>query len=745
MLGNYMADRRQDQYLFFTKGNEIKDHFKLHTKTLAIKKIVLKEAKLIISLGYDLIPEEDEDFQTSINVDLDVIGIANKRKVIKIWNYSNLIMGDYEDYIKCGVTGGYLPGPHAPRIIEIQENSDSPPIDFFDISPWGEYLGVITSRVEITVYRAIPNFAISGDKGIKSRPVKLGLKKSGSQILSLFFYNDSVTAGKYIYIVSSEMVYLMNIERKTSEIKELTMADIGVVPGWVDLNIDNGNLLVSQTYPSDKDIPSVGEAIYNLENEPVIKFCSEGNRVFSKLYGKLFVIVTEKEDAKRHHLEVYDTSVGISFYSKDFQTVHDIIVDNNAIFLFVTHSTVNQMADKELIKLTEITVGEKIRILLEKHMYKEAERVAVNAEWSEEIKAAVAKAQGDHLYASRKYKESMDEYIKTIGFEAPSYVIEKFLEVQNLDLLILYLEKLIDTPITKNNNLLGNNKDYTALLLNCYLKQQKKDKIEEQMIKDRGSDSIFEVQTAIDVCRQKPGYSDLAIKLAQRYEKWELLVSIYIEDEKPNLSKAITIIDENIRDVKSKVKMLQQYGSQLLNTKADRRQLEETGAKHGKEKKAYDLLVKITKFLILRAKNPNFSSPEYENYDLDQKKNIKLSEMIKIFVDRNDLLADFLKEIIDRHSDDALKICGNDLHIYHKLLEWYLNIYAENKNLKLSDNMKSIEKDIEKFIKTYEARIDKDYVLYLFRFYNYLDGIKKLAQQLQMNQELLSVYMEKKE
>lgn len=69
-----------------------------------------------------------------------------------------------------------MPGPHAPRIIVIEENSDSPPIDFFDVSPCGEYLGVITSRVEVTIFKATPNFAISGDKGIKSRPVKLMLK-----------------------------------------------------------------------------------------------------------------------------------------------------------------------------------------------------------------------------------------------------------------------------------------------------------------------------------------------------------------------------------------------------------------------------------------------------------------------------------------------------------------------------------------------------------------------------------------
>lgn len=71
-----------------------------------------------------------------------------------------------------------------------------------------------------------------------------------------------------------------------------------------------------------------------------------------------------------------------------------------------------------------------------------------------------------YSYNNRKFKEAMSQYIKTIGYEAPSYVIEKYLDVQNLDLLIEYLERLIETPITKSNNLLGNNKDYTALLLN---------------------------------------------------------------------------------------------------------------------------------------------------------------------------------------------------------------------------------------------------------------------------------------
>lgn len=40
----------------------------------------------------------------------------------------------------------------------------------------------------------------------------------------------------------------------------------------------------------------------------------------------------------------------------------------------------------------------------------------------------------------------MEFYIKTIGEEAPSYVIEKYLDVQNIQLLIDYLEKVIEAP-----------------------------------------------------------------------------------------------------------------------------------------------------------------------------------------------------------------------------------------------------------------------------------------------------------
>jgi hypothetical protein len=40
------------------------------------------------------------------------------------------------------------------------------------------------------------------------------------------------------------------------------------------------------------------------------------------------------------------------------------------------------------------------------------------------------------------YKEAVDKYKSTIGYLNPSYVIQKFLDVQRLDNLTDYLEEL---------------------------------------------------------------------------------------------------------------------------------------------------------------------------------------------------------------------------------------------------------------------------------------------------------------
>ena len=107
------------------------------------------------------------------------------------------------------------------------------------------------------------------------------------------------------------------------------------------------------------------------------------------------------------------------------------------------------------------------------------------------------------------------------------------------------------------------NKDYTALLLNCYVKKDKKNEIKEFLTITNDTQPIFDVDTAIEVCRQQDLTREYAIDLAEKKQRWKLLVQIYIENQKL-YKKALIKIDKNINNVREKVDMLQMYGPKLL-------------------------------------------------------------------------------------------------------------------------------------------------------------------------------------
>ena len=113
------------------------------------------------------------------------------------------------------------------------------------------------------------------------------------------------------------------------------------------------------------------------------------------------------------------------------------------------------------------------------------------------------------------------------------------------------------------------NKDYTALLLNCYVKNKQQVKIQELIKKSEtasSGDSIFDIDTAIEVCRQQEETLDQAEALSEKSKKFKLLVQIKIENRHDNQA-ALNIIDQKIHNLKEKVECLQQYVPKLLKTK----------------------------------------------------------------------------------------------------------------------------------------------------------------------------------
>ena len=54
----------------------------------------------------------------------------------------------------------------------------------------------------------------------------------------------------------------------------------------------------------------------------------------------------------------------------------------------------------------------------------------------------IQRRYADHLYSKHDYDGAMTQYVSTIGYLEPSYVIRKFLDAQRIHNLTSYLEQL---------------------------------------------------------------------------------------------------------------------------------------------------------------------------------------------------------------------------------------------------------------------------------------------------------------
>lgn len=74
------------------------------------------------------------------------------------------------------------------------------------------------------------------------------------------------------------------------------------------------------------------------------------------------------------------------------------------------------------------------------------------------------------------------------------------MELQYLPYLVKYLEKLVESAARATGIL--SNKDYTALLINCYIKLGKVEKVQHLIHSSPGA-PIFDVPVVIESCRQQ--------------------------------------------------------------------------------------------------------------------------------------------------------------------------------------------------------------------------------------------------
>ena len=230
-------------------------------------------------------------------------------------------------------------------------------------------------------------------------------------------------------------------------------------------------------------------------------------------------VVEVKQVKNNQQISIYDFNNQMTLYCQAYAQIPFVEVEDDAIYML----TLNQKEQKTLFKLHEMEDNVKIQTLLKKGLFAEAQKIASNASFPQEIIAEICKEHADNLYEKKQFNEALDQFIKTIGYLNPSYVIQRYIEVPQLPNLIRYLEELIETPNSQRHmqniqSLTDYNKDYTALLLNCYVKTKQKDKISKLIEKAtlNSKETIFDVATAIEVCRQQQETLEQAEDLAEK-------------------------------------------------------------------------------------------------------------------------------------------------------------------------------------------------------------------------------------
>ncbi|KAK4776322.1 hypothetical protein SAY86_005010 [Trapa natans] len=229
--------------------------------------------------------------------------------------------------------------------------------------------------------------------------------------------------------------------------------------------------------------------------------------------GYLLCVVADQRNG-RNTFNVYDLKNHLIAHSSVVKEVSHLLCEWGSVILIMTDKTVLCIGEKDM--------ESKLDMLFKKNLYTVAINLVQSQQADASATAEVLRKYGDHLYSKQDYDEAMAQYILTIGYLEPSYVIQKFLDAQRIYNLTNYLEKLHEKGLAS--------KDHTTLLLNCYTKLKD---VEKLNVFIKGDDSVgehkFDVETAIRVCRAA-NYHEHAMYVAKKAGRHEWYLKILLED-----------------------------------------------------------------------------------------------------------------------------------------------------------------------------------------------------------------------
>jgi vacuolar protein sorting-associated protein 11 len=280
------------------------------------------------------------------------------------------------------------------------------------------------------------------------------------------------------------------------------------------------------------------------------------------------------------------------------------------------------------------------------------------------------------------FSGSVEQYIKTIGYLVPSYVIRRFLDSRHIHHLTDYLQAVHEKGQASA--------DHTTLLLNCFTRLDRNEQLREFVENERDKKSIFDVDVAIKVCRN--ACLELSLELAKKHHKHAACLSILTEDLRA-YKEALQYISNLPFDDADKT--LKKFGKVLMdNCPAD----------------TIELLKKLCTDYV--SNHPEELTEEF----LDRSSQVyrgNPEDFMHLFIGKPKLLVDFLEHLV-------LNISGCSQTVYDTLIEQYLGIWQADK---------TGEARLMELIRNFGELYDKDHVLILCRMYEFWPGTLFLLEE----------------
>ena len=428
----------------------------------------------------------------------------------------------------------------------------------------------------------------------------------------------------------------------------------------------------------------------------------EGNKLCLKYFkDNYFIFVINGE--KMSEIHIFDKLNKFFVCSiTDTKRIIGIGCDNE--FVYVLYED-RDLKKNSVLKLEEKENKEKFEIFYSKNQYEIALSYAEKSGFEKKKISEITKKYAEYEYSKGDFESSIVQYIKTINYLDPSLVIQKFLEKSKLDYLIQYLEALEKNEEFQSKGE-ADTKNYTTLLLNCYIMQEKIPKLKEFMNSKGNNFPIEIIKTAIDVCLETQNI-DLALSIAKQKNMYEEYLQILILKQN-KLEEALDFISP-IDNKNNKEKLLIREQINLFNKFGD------YFLKNNDEKIPDMFFNRVINFI---EKNINILSKN------------DIIKLIQTFI-TNDKYFKTLFEKMDSYGIEFSK------EMIHRRIELYLE---ENDNI--NDNNKKIIEMLGD--NKFKDKYDIQYLIMLFKYKDFNQGIEVLSKMVNKKQELLNIYMTQK-